>query len=245
MKDAGISMVSLSNNHMFDAGERGFFDTIRNLEKSGILWAGAGNSLSEARAGRLVHVNDVRISILSYTQYCNSLYASIAGEHPGLLPLDLEFMLDDVERSRKQADLVFVSLHWGFEDQPSIHPRQVEIAHQLVDSGADCIIGHHPHVPHGIEIYRNKPVLYSLGNFIFGHTKHPWSDNFLADIVIEQKTIKGVVIHPIAGIGQELFQPEPLRGERAEAVLHNLQIQSAIFNTGIAINDHIGYIKLA
>ena len=244
MKDAGISMTSLSNNHIFDAGERGFFDTIRNLGKAGIHWTGAGNSLAEARGGRLVYVKDMRISVLSYTQYCNSLYASIAGDYPGILPLDLNLMLEDVRRSRKQADLVLVSLHWGFEDQPSVHPRQIEIAHQLIDGGADCIIGHHPHVPHGIEIYRGKPVLYSLGNFIFGHCKPLWGDNILVEIVIECKTIQGLVIHPIAGTGRELFQPVPVRGERAEAVLHNLQMRSAVFGTGIAINNDVGHIKI-
>jgi len=245
MKDAGISMVSLSNNHIFDAGERGFFDTIQNLEKAGILWTGAGNNLMKARAGSLVKVNDVEVNILSYTQYCNSLYASVAGDHAGILPLDLEVMLQDVGQAKEFADLVFVSLHWGFEDQPCVHPRQIEIAHQLIDRGADCIIGHHPHVPHGIEVYRDKPILYSLGNFIFGHGKHPWADNYLADIIIEQKTITGLVIHPIAGAGQELFQPEPLRGARAEALLHDLQMRSAIFKTGIAISHDVGHVKIA
>jgi poly-gamma-glutamate synthesis protein (capsule biosynthesis protein) len=245
MKDAGISMVNLSNNHVFDAGEKGFFDTLRNLEKAGILWSGAGNNLTKARAGSPVKVKDAGINILSYTQYCNSLYASMAEDYAGILPLDLEIMLEDVGRAKGSADLVFVSLHWGFENQPSVHPRQIEIAHQLIEAGADCIIGHHPHVPHGIEIYRNKPVLYSLGNFIFSHSKRPWGDNYLAEIVIEQKTIKGLLLYPIAGTGEELFQPEPLRGARAEALLHELRMRSAVFKTEIAISDDVGQIKIA
>jgi poly-gamma-glutamate synthesis protein (capsule biosynthesis protein) len=237
-------MVSLSNNHIFDAGEKGFFDTIRHLDKAGIQWTGAGNSLPEARAGRKVKVKDSSITILSYTQYCNSMYVSMAGEQAGILPMDLEVMQEDVKQARESADLVFVSVHWGFEDQPTVHPRQIEIAHRLIDAGADSIIGHHPHVPHGIELYRGRPILYSLGNFIFGHGKHSWADNYLADIVIEQKTIKGLLIYPIAGTGPELFQPERLRGPRAAALLQDLRMRSAVFRTGIAVKDDVGQVRI-
>lgn len=244
MKDAGISMVSLANNHIFDVGEIGFLHTLEHLKDAGISYTGAGRSLEDARLGRLCQLNGAKIVFLNYTQFCNSAFTSIAAEYPGTLPLDPELIVEDVEVAKKKSELVFVLLHWGLENQPSVHPKQIEVAHLLIDAGADAIVGHHPHVPHGIEVYKGKPILYSLGNFVFGQAHKDWSDNYLAEIIIDQERIQGIIIYPISGRGQELFQPQLLSGARADALLHELQIKSAVFDTGIAIQDHVGYVKI-
>lgn len=244
MKKAGISMVSLANNHIFDAEEVGFLETLVHLEKAGIPFTGAGKDFQDARLGRLVQLDGLSLIFLSYTQFCNSGFASIAAEYPGTLPLDTQLIVEDIQTARPKADFVFVSLHWGYEDQPNVHPRQVEIARALIDAGADGIIGHHPHVPHGIEVYKQRPILYSLGNFIFGQTMEGWSDNYLAEIVIEHKQIRGIIVYPISGRGRELFQPELLTGARADSLLNELRIKSATFNTGIAIQNHLGFVKI-
>jgi poly-gamma-glutamate capsule biosynthesis protein CapA/YwtB (metallophosphatase superfamily) len=244
MKDAGISIVSLANNHMFDAGEIGFLHTLDHLKDARISYVGAGRNFEDARLGRLVQLNGMKLIFLSYTEFCNSGFASIAAEYPGVLPLDRQLIVEDIKVARKKADFVFVSLHWGFENQPNVHPKQIEIAHSLIDAGADGIVGHHPHVPHGIEIYKKKPILYSLGNFIFGYSRNQWADNYLAEIVIDQRHIQGIIIYPISGQGQELFQPELLNGARADLLLHELQIKSVVFNTGIAMQNHVGYVTI-
>jgi len=244
MKEAGVSIVSLANNHIFDVGEIGFLETLQTLEDAGILYTGAGSTLQEARRGQHIQVDDTKLVFLNYTQFCNAVYSSIAAEYPGILPLDCQLILEDIEAAREKADLLFIVLHWGFEGQPNVHPKQTEIAHSLIDAGADGIIGHHPHVPHAIEIYKRRPILYSLGNFIFGHGARKWSDNFLAEIVIAQKRIQGIILHPISGRGEDLLQPRLLDGTRAETLLHELQIKSAIFGTRIAIQDSVGYIKI-
>ena len=245
MKDAGVSIVSLANNHMFDAGEIGFLQTMEYLADAGISYTGAGRNLEDARLGKLIELHGMKFIFLSYTQFCNVSFVSVADEYPGILPLDRQLMIDDIKVAKKRADFVFVSLHWGEENQPNVHHKQAEIAHILIDNGADGIIGHHPHVPHGIEIYKKRPILYSLGNFIFGHHNKQWSDNFLAEIVIDKKCIQGIIIHPISGQqAPELIQPELLGGARSDSLLHELQIKSAGFNTGIAIQNHAGYIKI-
>jgi len=246
MREAGISIVNVANNHIFDGGEMGFLKTLEHLRDAGIAYVGAGRDLQDARSGTLLQLNRTKFVFLSYTQFCNANYSSIAADYPGILPMDRVLMVEDIKAARERADLVFVCLHWGFENQPNVHPKQVEIAHSLIDAGADAIIGHHPHVPHGIEVYRRRPILYSLGNLIFGRTRNGWSDNYLAEIVIDQQRthIQGVAIYPISGQGQELLQPELLSGVRADALLHELQIKSAAFGTGIAIQDHIGYVKI-
>jgi poly-gamma-glutamate synthesis protein (capsule biosynthesis protein) len=244
MKEAGISMVSVANNHIFDAGEIGFVQTLGHLEEAGILVTGGGSNLEDARAGSLIKLDGISVVSLGYTQFCNSGYSSVAAEYPGILPLDRQLIVEDIKKAKDRADLVFVCLHWGFENQPNVHPDQVEIAHLLIDAGADAIIGHHPHVPHAIEVYKKRPILYSLGNLIFGHASEGWSDNYVAEIIIEQGRIGGVVIHPVSGQGEALFQPAPLTGAQADALLHELQVKSEVFGTGIAIQDHRGYVGI-
>lgn len=245
MADVGISMVNLANNHIFDAGEIGFLQTIDHLREAGILYIGAGNNLEDARRGTPVQLKDTKFIFLGYTQFCNSKFSSVAAKYPGILPLDRKLIVEDIERARQEADFVFVVLHWGIENSPNVHPKQVEIAHLLIDSGAAAVIGHHPHVPHGIEIYKKKPILYSLGNFIFGQSDMRWClDNYLAEIVIDQERIQGIMIYPISGQGQELFQPELLSGARSNSLLFELQTRSAAFNTKIAIQNDVGYIKI-
>ncbi|MHC4103438.1 MAG: CapA family protein [Planctomycetota bacterium] len=246
MKEAGIKIVSLANNHIFDAGEIGFLQTIVHLKDAGISYTGAGMNLEDARLGKLIQSNGMNYMFLSYTQFCIHRYTSIAAEYPGVLPMDRQLMLEDVQAAIKKADFVFVSLHWGFENQPNVHPKQIEIAHMLVDAGADGILGHHPHVAHGIEIYKKRPIFYSLSNFIFGQSITDWwpLDNYLAEIIIDRKSIKGVMIYPISGKGKDLFQPELLTGDRADSVLYEMKIKSGVFNTGIAMKNHKGYIKV-
>ncbi len=244
IKDAGITMVCLANNHIFDAGEHGFEDTLNNLERVGIPYTGAGKNLDAARSGRSLQINDIKLAFLSYTQYCNVGFASVAATQSGILPLDLELIVDDIQAVKNEVDYTLVSLHWGIINQHSIHRKQIAIAHQLIDSGADAIIGHSPHVPHGIEIYNEKPILYSLGNFIFPYDRLQWTDNFLAEIVVTKKCIEGVAIYPISG-KRQLFQPERLQGARADRLLHDLQMKSAVFNTGIGVENHVGYIRIA
>jgi poly-gamma-glutamate capsule biosynthesis protein CapA/YwtB (metallophosphatase superfamily) len=245
MKRAGVSVANLSNNHIFDAGEKGFNDTLDHLGAAGIECIGVGHDLENARAGKVFQIKGARFSFLAYTQFCNSRFTSLAGTEPGLLPLDRKLMTEDIGRARKNADIVIVSLHWGLENQPGIHPNQTQIARGLIDAGADAIIGHHPHVPHAIEVYRGCPIFYSLGNFIFGQSNHSsWSDNFICELVLSGKEWIGAVIHPISGRGSGLFQPEILDESAAVAVLEDLRLKSLVFRTDLAIDRGVGYLAL-
>jgi len=244
MKEAGINIVSVANNHIFDGGEVGFLHTMENLNINNIEFTGGGKDLSSARRGRIVRANGTSILFLAYTRFCNSNFASAAGEYPGILPLDIDLIMEDLKSARGKSDLVFISLHWGYENQPGVHPMQVEIAHKLIEAGADCIIGHHSHVPHGIEVYKGRPVIYSLGNFIFGYYMEGWQDNILAELVIEDKRIGGLIIHPISGRRNELIQPELLMGPRADSLLDEIRIKSAVFGTKIGMKDGAGYVRI-
>jgi poly-gamma-glutamate synthesis protein (capsule biosynthesis protein) len=242
--DAGITMVNLANNHIYDAGDIGLLETAEHLDDANVEYTGFGETLEKARLGRVVEVKGTSIAVLGYTQYCNTRYASIAASYPGILPLDRELVVNDIKAAKKKADLVFVNLHWGVEDQPYVQKRCIGLAHLFIDTGADAIIGHHPHVPHGIEIYKKKPILYSLGNFIFAHSNPAWYDNFLAELVVESRYIQGVIIYPISGRGKDVLQPGLLVGSRGRVVMEDLKWRSAAFGTGIAVERGIGYISI-
>jgi poly-gamma-glutamate capsule biosynthesis protein CapA/YwtB (metallophosphatase superfamily) len=245
MKRAGITALNLSNNHIFDAGEQGFYDTTTYLERAGIQCLGIGNTLEEARLGALIETRGTQLRFLGYTQFCNSRFASLATTTPGVLPLDRKMMVKDIERAKETSDLVIVSLHWGLENQPNVHPAQVDLAHILIDAGADCIVGHHPHVPHAIEVYRGRPVIYSLGNFIFAQRNHPsWTQNLVCELIVSDNQLIGLVCYPINSRGGALFQPELMSGADNFGALNRLQIRSLPFETGIGVKDGAGYISL-
>jgi poly-gamma-glutamate synthesis protein (capsule biosynthesis protein) len=244
MANAGITMVSLANNHIFDALEEGLFQTVEHLQKAGISYTGYGRNFEEARLGKQVELKETKFVFLAYTQYCNTRYASIVGEYPGILPLDPELVIEDISRAKDRGDFVVVSPHWGIEDQPHVQKRLVTLAHSFVDAGADAIIGHHPHVPHGIEIYHDRPILYSLGNFVFGQYETGWSDNYLAELVIKDMRIRGIILYPISGRGEDLGQPKLLTGALAQSLLTDLREKSALFGTQIDIQKGIGYVRM-
>ena len=92
---------------------------------------------------------------------------------------------------------------------------------------------------------KQKPIFYSLGNFIFGHNHTNWQkDNYLAEIIVKEKKINKVKIYPISGLGKKLSQPELLDGKRANDFLSKLRQISNAFRTKIEIHDNIGYIEL-
>jgi poly-gamma-glutamate capsule biosynthesis protein CapA/YwtB (metallophosphatase superfamily) len=245
MKEAGVGLVCLANNHTFDAGEAGFLETLEHLDRAGILQTGAGMSIDEVRAGRTMTVKGSRLCFLSYTQYCSQRYSSIAADYPGILPMDRLLMAEDIQRARARADLVLVSLHWGQEYVPNVHPAQIEIARGLVDAGADAVIGHHSHIPQAIEIYRGRPILYSLGNLIFGSAPRGYqSDSMLVELLIRNKAVVGLVVHPVSSQRFEAFQPYPLQGRRARALLEELLIKSLRFGTTIGLKEDTGVIAI-
>lgn len=174
LQHAGFDIVTLANNHIWDYGWPAALDTMRHLTAVGISYIGFGNNFEEANTPVIKTVNDTAIAFLGYTEfYGKGLWAD---EQLGLS----EFVPDNIAKrvsglkNSGAADLVVVSVHWGEEYETSSNALQQKVARQLIDAGADLIIGHHPHVPQEIEQYKHGFIVYSLGNFVF-------DQNFSAD----------------------------------------------------------------
>lgn len=244
LKWTGIDVVSTANNHALDAGVAGLKDTLTSLSKVSLPAIGSGKDLNSARLPFISEKNGIRLGFLAYTMSENSGDSSYAKPNrAGVMPTDLSLIREDIQKLRSKVDYVILSFHWGLNDskKPPFWVRQ--LAHKSIDAGADIILGHHPHFPQGIEIYKDKPIIYCLGNFIFGHNHPFWTDNFLAKFILTSNKIKSIKIIPIAGENKDLAQPFVLRGERSQKLLKEVQERTLALKTKMNIVGDIGIIN--
>lgn len=158
--------VSLANNHVMDFGEEAFAKTKDILESLDIPYFGAGLSTENFNNPSIIEFADKKIALLGYSCVTTSpIFGN--SEHSGSAVLELNKIIKDIASVRDEVDFVIVQPHWGIQEIPFPRFSDVEIAHKLIDSGADLIIGHHAHVIQSYEIYKDKHIFYGLGNFIF------------------------------------------------------------------------------
>jgi poly-gamma-glutamate capsule biosynthesis protein CapA/YwtB (metallophosphatase superfamily) len=177
---ARIDVVSLGNNHAMDSGSPGLNQMLSLLDKNGIKHAGAGVNWQRAvEPAIVISSNGTRVAFLSYLSFLSieglRHCTPATGMTPGIAvltlqgkdgPDELSRLKKIVDRARAKADVVIVALHWGVERQPLPAGYQVSLGRLFVDAGADAIIGAHPHVLQPGELYRGKPIIYSLGNLV-------------------------------------------------------------------------------
>jgi poly-gamma-glutamate synthesis protein (capsule biosynthesis protein) len=164
--DAGFDIVSLANNHSGDYGKDAFTDMLRHLPEYEITPLGAGTNLATAHQPVIRTLRTTTVAFLAYCQIGPENFQATATT-PGHAWLDPDLMRADIARVRHQADFVVVFTHWGIEYQPVESDQQQAMARLAIDAGADFVVGAHPHVIQPSEMYRGKPIVYSLGNFVF------------------------------------------------------------------------------
>lgn len=246
--DAGIDLVSLANNHAMDAMTWGLYDTFEALDKAGVHYVGAGKNLEQARQPYIVEKDGIKIAFLAYSQYVNIGEVGFATPgHAGVVPLDPLVIKEDIKRVRDSVDHVILSFHWGIfsfdkAQKFDVHADAISFAHEMIDAGADAILGHHPHIPRAVEFYKGKPILYSLSHLIMSFTMPTWVDNYVARLNISKNDISSVDIIPVAGTPQDMAQPYVLNGERARVVLDRLQEQSIGFGGSFRIVGEKGVL---
>jgi poly-gamma-glutamate capsule biosynthesis protein CapA/YwtB (metallophosphatase superfamily) len=166
VRAAGITVVNIANNHVWDYGLEGFLDTLKNLEKDGWTYVGGGRDRAAAEEVRLFKFEGLTVGIVGLTS--THPEAAWAGKSkPGVAYSDFDRMGEIVGRARARCDVLVVSFHGGTELADDANDIQKAVAHAAIDAGADLFLGHHPHVLQPVEIYKGKPILYSLGNFLF------------------------------------------------------------------------------
>ena len=159
--------MSVANNHSGDYGKDAFLETLTHLDAAGIRHFGGGKNLAEAHAPLWISAKGLHVAVLGYDEFKPRSFEAGA-THPGVAWSEDSQVIADIRAARKAgADLVIPFMHWGWELEPGPDARQRDLARRMIDAGADVVVGGHPHVTQGAEIYRGRPIIYSLGNFVF------------------------------------------------------------------------------
>ncbi len=195
---AGIDVVSLANNHILDFGSVGLEDTISVLDEVGILRPGAGANNAEAYAPRvLVLDNEIRVAFVSASAIIPGGF-SAGAERPGIADAKwaIPRVLAAVRAAASGNDVVVVSIHWGVERATCPSQDQRGLAQQLIEAGANLILGHHPHVLQPIETFDRTVIAYSLGNFAWHPRYGITGDTGVLEIFFDGPIVEGYQFHP-------------------------------------------------
>lgn len=166
--EMGIDVVSLANNHALDYGKEALLDTFTTLDEAGIPYVGAGETRERAEQTIYIECSGRTVGILSASRVIPVSGWNIEYQQPGLFcTYDSTAIVAAIKEARSQCDYLMVYVHWGIEHQEYPKEYQRVLGQQYIDAGADLVVGSHPHAPQGIEYYQGKPIVYSLGNFIF------------------------------------------------------------------------------
>ncbi len=210
LTSGSVEAVTLANNHSRDYGEVSFEDTKKYLDEAQIVWFENLNT-------RVVDVKGVKVGLVG-------LYA-LNGTAEGNLPKAMEQVKAD------GAEVIVVQIHWGIEGENYPTAEQVSLAHSAIDSGADLVIGHHPHVLQGVERYKGKMIAYSLGNFCFGGNQNPRDKDtmiFRQTFAIKDGEVDCsdymVIPCSISSVsGRNNYQPTPAEGSEKERIAQKIQ----------------------
>ena len=194
LKFAGFDMVTLANNHMMDFGKDGLFSTIQICEKNDIKHIGAGLNNDEAKK---IEYYDIKQKRIAFINCCENEWSTTQGNYPGCNPLNEIALFYQIQDAQANADYVILIIHGGHETYEYPSPRMKKLYRWFVDLGVDAVIGHHTHCFSGYEFYKNKPIVYSLGNFVFDgkNRKSFWNKGAAATLIITGNDIK-LKLHP-------------------------------------------------
>lgn len=217
MTDSSVEGASLGNNHTFDYGQQGLDDTREVLKKAGIIFG------FNDHVDTYTTKDGIKIGIVSASQL------SADEKHAN-------YIRDGIAKLREEgADLVIACCHWGIEGDHYPNDYQQKLAHQVIDWGADLLVGTHPHVLQGIELYKGKMICYSLGNFCFGGNRNPkdkdtaiYEQTFtFVDGVLQTDISADIIPCSISSVSdRNNFQPMIAEGERKQTIIDHMNTYS-------------------
>ena len=224
MAREGVRAVWLANNHIMDFGALALADTLEHLSKADISWAGAGRGSGEAYSPGLLKLQNRNFMLLGYSNTFPERYwakrnrAGTAFGSPKAVGKWVK------RASESEGGTVIASFHWGAELMTTPKEYQVDLAHLAIDSGASLVVGHHPHVPQPIDVYRGVPILYSLGNFSFGSYSRRSGVGLMAVAVFEPSGAwSHLEVYPLLVDNYEVhFSPRPITGLEGQRIFDPL-----------------------
>ena len=250
---AGFDAVGCANNVHY--GADAILESLGHLDQHGIAHTGAGKDRESARSPVVLERKGTRFGFLAYTSVFWPVGHAAGPEQPGVATIkghtayrppsrilempgapaivmswpdekELAAMQEAVKALRERVDVLVVSCHWGVSGSQELADYQVTIGHAAIDAGADIVIGHHPHVPQGVEVYNDRVICYSLGNFIFGWERMTKRrDGLLVHCAVRQKELVKLSLAPVwrNDRGQpQLVSPQSTEGQSVVSTVENL-----------------------
>jgi hypothetical protein len=203
---AGLGLVTLANNHIFDFGLNGLEETFQNLTQSGIAYVGAGKSRTDAAQPFLLERGGKTLAVLNFAE---NEWSTTGGDGPGANPIDPVMNFRAISAARRQYDWVLVICHGGHENYPLPSPRMKELFRFYVDAGATAVVNHHTHCVSGYEVYRSAPIFYSIGNFLFDNPVQrtgPWTEGIGVTLSFTDKVTQYDIHHFDQCTTKHIFQ---------------------------------------
>lgn len=191
LEKIGASHVTLANNHIMDYGREGLEETLETLDESGIKHVGAGLSRNIAEKTLYERIGDETLAIINIAE--NEWATTTSDYSPGCHSLNEIENYYKILEAKRSADYVVVISHGGHEMYQLPSPRMKKLFRFFIDAGADAVINHHPHCISGYETYKNKPIYYSTGNFLFdkGESKKTiWNEGILVELNLSKGHVK-------------------------------------------------------
>ena len=219
-RDLGADIVSLANNHIYDYGEVGFFDTIDNLKKAGMPYVGAGSDVDEASKPYYFVVNGVKVGIVaaSCAEKTTSFNPVATAETHGVMgTYDSAAFVDAIKKADAECDILVAYVHWGTENTTVLDEQQKTLAREYIDAGVDAVIGGHTHCLQGMEFYKNVPIVYSVGNFWFNSKN---LDSCVITLEVGREGDLGIKIMPLK---QQNCETRLLTGDDARALFDRVE----------------------
>jgi len=190
-----FNAVSLANNHTGDYGETGFIDTLNNLKKYNVSYFGGGFNKRQAHQPYWIYKNNIKIAIIGLNHYKPRSF-SAGHSRPGIAWADEDDIIENIKQARKDgAHIVIPFMHWGWESEVTPSVDQMRLARLMMQNGADAIVGAHPHVTQGVSFIEGKPIIWSLGNFVFdGYDAGPERQGWLVQMAISSAHVNSIKI---------------------------------------------------
>ncbi|TFE71063.1 CapA family protein [Methylacidiphilum caldifontis] len=238
LKEAGIRMVSLANNHVLDYGTEALAEMLDSLDAAGILHSGAGMNLAECSRPAIDDVHGFRIGFLAFTDNEPSWEATerAGGIHYVPVVLDdprAQRLFKLVKKTKSKVDFLIVSAHWGSNWGFEVPLEHIDFAHRLIDSGADLVFGHSPHVFRAVEVFHGGMILYSCGDFIDDYAVDPYFRNdwsFVFLIRIERKKVLSLWLYPVR---IDNFRAQRAKGREAKQIIERMISLCSVLGTEV------------
>jgi poly-gamma-glutamate synthesis protein (capsule biosynthesis protein) len=224
VKAAGFNVLNIANNHVWDYGRDGFLDTLRALEKDDWTYVGGGRDRAAAEKVRRVEFEGLTVGILGMTS-THPEQGWAGKDKPGVAYSDFNRIAEIVGRARKECDVLVVSFHGGTELADDPNDIQKAVAHAAIDAGADLFLGHHPHVLQPIELYKGKPIFYSLGNFLFVSPTPTTRPSVIARFRLGKDGVRAIDLTPV---DTNYGRPKPASVEFSSAARTSLDRLGAL-----------------